>query len=448
MSYLDKYKGDGDRRSIYDILSLDPNNKSQWENDIKPNYVADGIDQVVIGENTFNNYGDFQFAWEKSYVKSPERSADGSIGNLNSYATFNTPHLIINFSLMSIDDYRKIMRLDLENNEFIVKCYDPIYNRIFKGKMYFATPQMAKLFKLSKIRFDGERWEEFVELVGVQEYTVELIGTNSDMDLVSVRYIVNPPVADMESSVTDGGEDDIYQGEEVIIGSSTDIPTETFGGRYKFKCWNDKADGSGQEYIDGYAYTINKDLVLYAQWEQMTNYTLVFNYGLGDDFIEEGAKTSVQVSPNRPIGTLPVAPTPIVKSANQDGVETEYQPYTNGKWYKTPVKAPNSEALTNQTGYWLNRDGSAYLLYDVKSYDLVLKIRHEATLLFDTYQENLVSDGKGIEYGTQIPFPNLVRTDDILDGWYTSKDFSEESMFKGTTMPAYGLTLYARWVQK
>lgn len=439
MSYLDKYKGNGDRRSVYDILSLDPNNKSQWENDIKPNYVADGIDQVVIGENTFTNYGDFQFAWEKSYVKSPERSADGSIGNLNSYATFNTPHLIINFSLMSIDDYRKIMRLDLESNEFIVKCYDPIYNRTFKGKMYFATPQMAKLFKLSKIRFDGERWEEFVELVGVQEYTVELIGTNSDMDLVSVRYIVNAPEGETPT-VTDGGEDDVYKGEEVIIGSNTDIPTETFGGRYKFKDWV-APDRSNQVYTNGYVYTINEPLTLYARWEATDNYTLSFSYGVLDSVASIDTQkyiTSKPVVKGKIIGTLPPVPYD----------DNKYPQYENGQWYKTPVKAENSEPLYASDTYKVDRDSTAYLLYDVRSYDLVLKIRHEATLLFDTYQENLVKDGKGIEYGTQIPFPNLVRTADVLDGWYTSTDFSEESKFKETTMPAKGLTLYARWVAK
>ena len=35
MSYLDKYKGQGDRRSVYDILSLDP--QKDWDI-IKKNY--------------------------------------------------------------------------------------------------------------------------------------------------------------------------------------------------------------------------------------------------------------------------------------------------------------------------------------------------------------------------------------------------------------------------
>ena len=47
MSYLDKYKGYGDSKSVYDILSLNPNNKTHWENEIKPKYVATDIEKVV-----------------------------------------------------------------------------------------------------------------------------------------------------------------------------------------------------------------------------------------------------------------------------------------------------------------------------------------------------------------------------------------------------------------
>ena len=438
MSYLDKYKGYGDSKSVYDILSLNPNNKTHWENEIKPKYVATDIEKVVIGGNTFKNYGDFQFAWEKSYVKSPERSADGSIGNLNSYATFVTPHLIINFSIMSIDDYRKIMRLDLESNEFVVECYDPIYNKKFKGKMYFATPQMAKLLKLAKIRFDGDRWEEFVELVGVQEYTVELIGTNADLDLVSVRYIVNAPEGEAPT-VKDGGEDDVYQGEELVIGGNTDIPTETFGGRYKFSHWEDE---SGQKYINGYAYTINQSLVLYAQWNKMSNYTLVFNYGLGDDFIANGAETSRQVNTQVPIGNLPVAPTPIVKAKNQDGVEEEYRPYTNGQWYKSPKKETGGEVLTANTPYWLNRDGAAYLLYDTNRYYITFYVYSEQK---GEYRP-LVSSGYA-EYDTKINFPILEKEGYSLDGWYKSVNLESDTKFSGNMTP-YNLSLYARWVKE
>ena len=282
MNYIDKYKGQYGRNSVYDILALNPNLPTDWEV-IKTDYKAFDIDKVVIDGDTFTNYGDFQFVWEKSYVKSPTRSNSGAIDNLNSYATFVTPHLIINFSIMSIDDYRAIMRKDLEKNEFIVECYDPIYNERITVKMYFATQQMAKLYTIASRRFDGEAWEEFVEIVGVQGYTVELIGTNSDLDLLSVIYHLNPP-ADTGVADYTVGELDVYKGQEIVIGGSADsITSQTFNGAYKFTKWNISPTASEQgNYIDGYAYTINTNLVLYAQWQSMSEYTLSFNYGLAD----------------------------------------------------------------------------------------------------------------------------------------------------------------------
>lgn len=433
MGYLDKYKGDYEntqRRSVYDILALDP--QKDWAA-LKANYVATDIEKVKIGGNTFTNYGDFQFVWEKSYNESPERSIGGVIDNLNSQTTFVTPHLILNFAVMSIDDYRKIMRLDLEQNEFVVECYDPIYNKPFKGKMYFATPQMAKLFKLAKIRFDGERWEEFVELVGVQEYTVELIGTNADLDLVSVRYIVNPPVGETPS-VENGGENDVYKGEEVVIGSNTDIPTETFGGDYKFKHW---VDEQGVVYTNGYAYTINNNLVLYAQWEATTNHTLTFNYGLADPVINESSysyETSRTVVQGQSIGNLPVADVPSVKIKKGDKTET-YYPYHSGAWYKTPVKADNSVAVSDGTIYWLNKDSSIYLLFETYSYPLNL------------YLDGVLYQSNSIQYNTPMNLPYLVKEGKKLDGWYTTADFQSGTKVSGN-MPPYDLTLYARWVEK
>lgn len=446
MSYLDKFIGQGGRRSVYDILSLDHNNNNQWENIIKPNYVAKDIDKVVIGGNTFTNYGDFQFAWEKSYVKSPERSADGSIGNLNSYATFVTPHLILNFSLMSIDDYRKIMRLDLESNEFVVECYDPIYNKKFKGKMYFATQQMAKLFKLAKIRFDGEAWEEFIELVGVQEYTVELIGTNAELDLVSVVYNVNAPEGET-AGVTNGAEDDVYKGEEVVIGRMTNIPTETFNGRYKFSHWEDEG---GQIYTNGYAYTINTNIVLYAQWEATTNYTMTYNYGVAYQEAENDAETypaSKKVVKGMAIGALPPVPEyPQDEQFNESG---DLNPYINGKWYKSPVKGENSVPLTANYVYDKDRDSSIYLLYDVRSYDLVFKIKRDGPYnAFDIYQQNTNANGRAVKYGATIVFPNPTRDGYTLDGWYSSSTFDENTKVSFTEMPARNYTLYARWLPK
>lgn len=447
MSYINKLKGQDGRRSVYDILSLNPNNAEDWAV-INDNYRAVDIDKVVIGGNTFTNYGDFQFMWEKSYVKSPVRSANGTIDNLNSYATFVTPHLIMNFAVMSIDDFRKIVRMDLERNEFVVECYDPIYNKPMTAKMYFSTLEMAKLIKISRMRFNGDEWEDFVELVGVNEYSVELVGTNADLDLLSVRYFVNAP-ANMTPSVTDGGENDVYNGQEIIIGGNTDIPTETFGSRKKFKNWNTKPDGSGLNYTNGFAYTINDNLDLYAQWEDATNNILTFNYGVADEIASKDNltyPTNKTVVKGKPIGTLPPIPKVYVEASPYSS------PYINGAWYKTPTKAKNSVPVNSNDQYWFDRDSAIYLLYDVKSYNLTLmiqKIDALSSLDYEYYQVNSVEKGNPIQYNAPLSLPIPTKSGYRFDGWYTnSSNFSDETKFSRGSMPPYNLMLFGRWIKE
>ena len=439
------------RNSIYNILNLDPNNAEDWEV-IKEKYRATDIDKVIIDGDTFTNYGDFQFVWEKSYVKSPERSASGAIDNLNSYATFVTPRLVINFALMSIDDYRAIMRKDLERNEFVVQCYDPIYNRPVTAKMYFATPQIAKLHTIARKRFDENAWEDFVELVGVEGYSVELIGTNTDLDLVSVTYHLNPPINSNTSmpyvptNALPSYSEDVYNGQEVVIGSvATQIVDETFGGALRFTKWNissetpleNKTQGN---YINGNSTVVGEyGLELYAQWEKSEDRLLTFNYGVADPVINESLyayETSRKVVQGQSIGVLPKADTPKVKFKDINGVEKEYTPYTNGAWYKTPVKANDSVPVADNTKYWIDRDSSIYLLYDTTEYKVTLYLQ-------GTYYQHY-----SVKYNENPHLPLLVKDGFSFDGWYTTIDYQQGTKFTSTTMPPYNLTLYARWVQQ
>lgn len=142
----------------------------------RENYVADGMENFTVDGVTYTNYSKYNFIWEKSYVKSPERSSNGSIGNLDTYSTFITPHMTATYSIMSIDDYRSIMKQYLEKNEFVVSCYDPIYNKTITARMYFATPSTPEFYYLPKEEGGSG------DLIGVQNYTVELIGTNNPIE--------------------------------------------------------------------------------------------------------------------------------------------------------------------------------------------------------------------------------------------------------------------------
>lgn len=143
----------------------------------KSNYIADAMQKFSVDDITYSNYSEYTFAWEKSYVKSPTRSGDGAMGNLDTYSTFVTPHMTAKYTLISIDDYRSIMKQYLEKNEFTVTCYDPIYDKETTNIMYFATPSTPTFWYVDSTDADGNAT---VSLVGVRDFTVELIGTNRE----------------------------------------------------------------------------------------------------------------------------------------------------------------------------------------------------------------------------------------------------------------------------
>lgn len=445
-SYIDKYKGIDGRASVYDILQKV--GSTEYHNGQFKQYQAVDIDKVKIDGNTFTNYGAYSFIWEKTFVKSPERSASGSIGNLNSYATFLTPHLILDFSIMSIDDYRQIMLLHYSANEFTVECYDPIYNRKIKVKMYFGTEEMAKLYTISQNRLlpDG-MWEEWVDLVGVTEYKVELIGTNNDLDLVSVKYEYNAPLDDNDLPIYPNGapmpdqyEEDIYLGEEIVVGSNSTFPTTPPSNAYQFSHWmmlNEYGEVLGMR-RNGLVMTVNSPVIFRAEWKPTNTRTLSFNYGLSDVDYTVDSSTGViedildkEVQYGESIGTLPrLTVEPFVTGTDQK----KYYPYTNGGWYKHPVKN-ESVRVKNGDTYWIDRDTIIYALYDKKP----------LTVTYVTNDPNTNIPTQTLYYGDSVYLPTLARDGYTFKGWYNDDKFS--TAFSGN-MPPYSITLYARWVVK
>jgi hypothetical protein len=387
------------------------------------------IDKVTIDNCTFTDYSAFTFLMEKSYVKSPVRSSDGSIENLDSYATFLTPHLKIDFSLMSINSYRTLMKLLRSRNEFTVTCYDIVNDIDVTHKMYFATEQMPKLWSIAKA-INGDEW---VELLGVQEYTVELIGTNTAFDTVTIIYHFNPPSSSGLNDYTIGS-DNVPKGSEIILGDIASSIKDNAPSGYKFKEWVEKnSDSSETIYTDGIPITLNdKSLVLYAKWESTSNYTLNFSYGLSSPAINDDMtyKYSAPVVYGKSIGNLPVfdvAPTVIYGSES----DTKYTPYFNGAWYKTPIKTNKSLPVTSEDLYWIEQDSTIYLLYDTHTYEVRYYLDGE---LYNTTE---------IQYGVPVPLPKLIKSGHTFDGWYT--DSQHTNKFSGI-MPPFSFNLYGRLV--
>jgi hypothetical protein len=223
---------------------------------------------LEIDGNVFQGYFEYSYLAEKAYKTQPVRSNDGSIPDINQYATFLTPRLVIKYNMMDIEDYRRLMLLLQSKNEFTVSFYDIVLDKRVTHKMYFATPQMPIIY------------QQYLKVMGIQEYNIELIGTNNDVVVNSVDYYYNIPYGiswgynemsrqDFPTNVSDvvGGANASYSVGGDTFALNSEKTEELLGNKYKFKCWNTKADGSGLNYIDGDAYFIHRYTVLYAIWE-------------------------------------------------------------------------------------------------------------------------------------------------------------------------------------
>lgn len=143
----------------------------------RENYTSTQLDRIEIDGCEIHGYFEYSFMEEKSYMEQPVRSQDGSIENLDDYTTFLTPRLIIKYNMMNIEDYRTLMTFLKSKNTFNVTCYDIVADRRVTHEMYFANPQMPIIY------------QRYLAALGVQDYTIELIGTNRKNE--EIKFTLN-----------------------------------------------------------------------------------------------------------------------------------------------------------------------------------------------------------------------------------------------------------------
>lgn len=241
--------------------------KARLPQNFQENYEKTVLDQVEIDGNIIRGYMEYSFLNEKTYFEQPTRSLNGSIENINTYAAFLTPRLVIKYNMMNIQDYRNLMTLLQSKNEFTVTCYDPVLDKRVTHKMYAAPTQMPIIY------------QRYLMALGVQEFSIELIGTNNGVRELTITYDYNIPsdiIWSYETSNTQTfrenvsgnvGEDaTITLGEKTVQISSQDVASSIMQDRYLFNGWNTKQDGSGFTYIDGDSYMMTTSQTLYAQW--------------------------------------------------------------------------------------------------------------------------------------------------------------------------------------
>jgi uncharacterized repeat protein (TIGR02543 family) len=432
-----------ERKDLQEILSLNPAIPADLEV-IEREYIPVDMDKVDIDGNTFTNYGQYSFIWEKTYAKSPQRSTGGAMGSLNSLATYLTPRLVMDFSVMSIDDYRAIMRLHYSKNEFLVSCYDQIYNQRISVKMYFATEQIAKLHTIHRKRMKADgSWEDFLMLAGVREYSVELIGTNNPLDTISVFYhYVYPnshptdkngnPLYPAGIPISPEAEGDLYSGDYVVLGGNSTFQSRPPTPNYRFKEW---VDDNGTTFRDGDEIQVLENTNFYAVWKTTTEYQLAFNYGIAEPVVDIDPETSIatpryskRVAVDGKIGELPEPADPYVED---EKTNERYYPYENGAWYYCPVISEKFKVSPDDV-YSQSRDTTIYRLYEKKLFNV-----------------NYVSGVEGANipqtkapFGEKVYTPTLYREGYTFQGWYQDEEFTRP--FNGT-MPPHDITIYAKW---
>lgn len=415
-------------KTIQEILAMSPTER-------KTEYMAENISNVIIDGNVFTDYGTFSFIREKSYVTSPERSSGGVIDNLNAQATFTTPHLTINFSMMSIDSYRRLMSLIYSKNEFLVTCYDVVQNKQVTQKMYFATEQMPKLWTIARA-LNGEEW---VELIGVQDYTVELIGTNADLEYADILFY------DEYYNPMSGLTQRVEIGTEAVI----DVKYSPSVGRFANK-WRDR--NNGVEYVNGSVVTVIGEIQLVPVIVPTNEYTLSFNYGKGI--------VPIRSANAQPVSEIPITVGNTINSAiaraniststgkfvfPENGTGLDPVTYSLGGeqftvdgslvydfngWYS--ADSVNSTRITGESVYGGNRNKTIYQVYEPIIFEFQYRTNTSDISLSPQY----------IAFGLPTVLPTLARSGYRFGGWYLDEAFTKSAP---TTMPPKAITVYAKW---
>lgn len=367
-----------------------------------------------IDGDKISGYYTYTFFYQKTYAKEPERSQGGVIDNLNSYATFNTPTLKIKFNALSIDQYRKIMQHLLAKNEFVVTCYDPIYDRYLTAKMYFAPSDYPELFSLD------------FQLLAVLNYEVELIGTNADFDTTSVVYhLVNaadpnaPQVSDKTYT-----NNDVPVGMEFIAGDGADS-VKTLAG-YTFDKW---ATADGTVYLDGNPYYLvnNSGIVLYAQWKPSTTYTLSYNYGNGESAIDSSNLPITQKDINYRSAITFTSTKPKKVSWNN----TLYDAYNETSWWTLTVQPNGTHLVNGSTPYQIKGNATIYQHFSAKTFAITYEV-DGAT--YSTIQG---------EYNAVFVKPTPpTKAGKTFSGWYLKGSNTE---FTQNTIPPTNITVSAKF---
>lgn len=391
-------------------------------------YAIRQLDRIKIDGTEIQGYFEYSYTDEKSYVTQPERSAGGTIDNLNSYATFFTPRLVIKYNYMHIGEYRKLMQLLNSKNEFVVECYDIVLDKRVVHKMYHATPQMPTIHQRN------------LEVLGIIDYTVELIGTNSELETVDILYYDNDGNLIADATQT------AQKGTDIIINYNFEAPLG-----YRFEgVWLNESD---VQYNNGDAVFISPSMDNYLKLRpkliNTDEYTLSFAYGNGQTLYSRttGAINSINIRQGDSINsaitraditldngkkfTFPEDGTGAILV--QEDVDEFVLAHDFKGWYWT-TEAHENTRVTGSTIYSSALNRTIYQIYEPRKFNII----------FVTNTDNISYEPQDVPYGSFVDLPVLYDKGHKFMGWYEDSEFKKQ-FTSSTPMPPKHITLYAKW---
>lgn len=416
-------------------------------------YGSKDISKLIIDGEEFKGYKTFSSFWEKTYKDEPTRSIAGVIDNLNSYPTFNTFHIVINYAMMSIDDYRRLYRLMLSKNEFVVTAYDSVKNMPYTCKMYFAPDQMPKLYAMAR-RLNGNT---FVEVLGVQDYTIELIGTNADIEKIDIIF------------------EDEYGN---TIHTKQAMPNEEIEIYYNYQPSNEGVEWYGDwivNYMDGEIITNGeaivpseyviieggrKHMTLTPKVEGTKEYKLTLDFGIG--IVPQATNSDVFPSTINISYGDPIAGTILNKNIYIIGENTSiFSIVKFGPFSYTNIRTPNvtyngkeysGERAYTFDGWHLVKDASARISAST-TYDYKFNRTIYAQFKKRTYTVSFEFNEDGVQfaplekvpYDSDVVVPFMRKNGKKLVWYWFEGDTKVE--FNGK-MPPFALSLHYKWVDE
>lgn len=372
--------------------------------------------KVTINGMEVPYLSDYTYVEAKSFFTEPQRSANGVIENLNSYATFLTPRLKFSFKLMPIETYRFLMKMIKNFNEFIVQVYDIVEDTIVTKKMYFYPKEFPQIYQYN------------LETLAVLDESFELVGTNANLDTIDIIYNSNPPRDDF-TTFTSGVQK--YYSDEFIVGEYDtefgDNPLSWTYNGYKLEKFNTQQDGNGTSYYGEQVIntlSIDKEnLILYAIWQPNDKYKLSFDYG---EMVVNESTTEIsrEITKGQAIGTLP---TPTMKG------------YIFKGWFSLP--SGKGTEITSATTYKYTFNKTIYAYW----------VGVDNTITFNANGGAGTMETLTVKTGNEVELPSATFTKEgqVFEKWSTNADGTGTTYNDGAKikMPDGDLVLYAQYAQ-